>query len=346
MFQLERFAELNALKHINFTTCTCLVKVIIELIVASLVRRHKRVYRRNCLGHRSMWEGESRKYSMPHAGCHNTQTEDLHAWSIYRQNLNADFSESALGVNKSSNSERPFGNFQLKETTVNNILNHPKYGPRIKNQDAYTYLRFGLPRVKTSQSEFGGRANGPPAAPNHHNHHMNRDHRDRPTGSDSSNASEDSPYSRRRNNGRSWKSDPDLIRSQDSAYMSKNAQNHAHYSQNGNNNHYESKSYRTSSRSPLVNNKAQSVADLRYSNGIGHGFKNIAVSGSMNQLDNGNLAIKHPHLIVKNLYYEIDKSSAWRRMCGVRRQKLKVLDNISFEVRAGEVLGLMATDGE
>ena len=54
-------------------------------------------------------------------------TEDLHAWSIYRQNLNADLSESAIGINKSTaQSEKPFGNFQLKESTVNNILSHPK----------------------------------------------------------------------------------------------------------------------------------------------------------------------------------------------------------------------------
>ncbi|OTF81294.1 hypothetical protein BLA29_010108, partial [Euroglyphus maynei] len=43
--------------------------------------------------------------------------------------------------------------FPLRQSsTVNSVLNHPKYGGvggQIKNQDAFTYLRFGLPRVKT-----------------------------------------------------------------------------------------------------------------------------------------------------------------------------------------------------
>lgn len=92
-----------------------------------------------------MWDDrEARKYTVPtnapsHTGASSMSasafnygydhTEDLHAWSIYRQNLNADLSESAIGINKSAASEKPFGNFQLKESTVNNILSHPKVGP-------------------------------------------------------------------------------------------------------------------------------------------------------------------------------------------------------------------------
>ena len=81
-----------------------------------------------------MWESAADGARKQHSAAsrsklvsHNyDQTDDLHAWSIYRQNLNADLSECAIGVNKSSNTERPFGNFQLKEQTVNNILRHPK----------------------------------------------------------------------------------------------------------------------------------------------------------------------------------------------------------------------------
>ena len=51
-------------------------------------------------------------------------TEDLHAWSIYRQNLNTDFTDSALGSNDKS--PLPYGNFLLKETTVQAILNNPR----------------------------------------------------------------------------------------------------------------------------------------------------------------------------------------------------------------------------
>jgi hypothetical protein len=292
----------------------------------------------------SMWDGEARKYSMPYTGGNAfNNSEDLHAWSIYRQNLNADFSESALGVNKSSNSERPFGNFQLKETTVNNILNHPKYGPRFKNQDAYTYLRFGLPRVKATQSEIGAikRTDGIMSAAS--GHHMNGVIRGRattnPTGSDSSNPS-DSPYARRRETRRTWKSDPDLLRTHTESAFIESQHYDQRIQQHNQRNHQRSDPKQSLFSS---NAKSQSETDLRFSNG--YGFKNEAVS--LSQLDiSGNVPAKHPHLIVRNLYYEVDKSSTWRRLCGVRRQKLKVLDNINFDVRAGEMLALMTTSGK
>lgn len=45
-----------------------------------------------------------------------------------RQNLNSDFTDSALG--SSDKSPLPYGNFQLRDTTVQSILNHPRYGPK------------------------------------------------------------------------------------------------------------------------------------------------------------------------------------------------------------------------
>jgi hypothetical protein len=45
----------------------------------------------------------------------NNTAEDLHAWSIYRQNLNSDFADSALGSNMKA--PLPYGNFQLDSTT-------------------------------------------------------------------------------------------------------------------------------------------------------------------------------------------------------------------------------------
>lgn len=73
-------------------------------------------------------------------------SEDLHAWSIYRQNLNSDFTDSALG--SSEKSPMPYGNFHLRETTMQSILNNPKYGPKSElGTNMYTYLKFGLPRV-------------------------------------------------------------------------------------------------------------------------------------------------------------------------------------------------------
>lgn len=51
--------------------------------------------------------------------------EDLHAWSIYRQNLNSDFADSALG--SSMKAPLPYGNFQLDPTTSNIPLDYHIY---------------------------------------------------------------------------------------------------------------------------------------------------------------------------------------------------------------------------
>ncbi|XP_056632614.1 ATP-binding cassette sub-family G member 8 isoform X1 [Diorhabda sublineata] len=92
-----------------------------------------------------------RKYSVPsnpesRTFSGGTTSEDLHAWSIYRQNLNSDFTDSALG--STDKSPLPYGNFQLRDTTVQSILSHPRYGPKSAlGSNMYTYLKFGLPRV-------------------------------------------------------------------------------------------------------------------------------------------------------------------------------------------------------
>ena len=62
------------------------------------------------------------------------------------QNLNSDFTDSALG--STDKSPLPYGNFQLRESTMQSILNNPKYGPRSElGTNMFTYLKFGLPRV-------------------------------------------------------------------------------------------------------------------------------------------------------------------------------------------------------
>ncbi|XP_050303441.1 ATP-binding cassette sub-family G member 8 isoform X2 [Anthonomus grandis grandis] len=91
-----------------------------------------------------------RKYSVPSnpdmRPFSGNASEDLHAWSIYRQNLNSDFTDSALG--STDKSPLPYGNFQLRDTTVQSILSHPRYGPKSTlGSNMYTYLKFGLPRV-------------------------------------------------------------------------------------------------------------------------------------------------------------------------------------------------------
>ncbi len=90
-----------------------------------------------------------------HPGLPST-SEDLHAWSIYRQNLNSDFTDSALG--SSEKSPMPYGNFHLRESTVMSILNNPKYGPNrseLLGANMYTYLKFGLPRVVPPNKQIG-----------------------------------------------------------------------------------------------------------------------------------------------------------------------------------------------
>ncbi|KAJ8967314.1 hypothetical protein NQ317_013783 [Molorchus minor] len=91
-----------------------------------------------------------RKYSVPSnpdsRAFSREASEDLHTWSIYRQNLNSDFTDSALG--STDKSPLPYGNFQLRDTTVQSILSHPRYGPKSAlGSNMYTYLKFGLPRV-------------------------------------------------------------------------------------------------------------------------------------------------------------------------------------------------------
>lgn len=63
-----------------------------------------------------------------------------------RQNLNSDFTDSALG--SAEKSPLPYGNFQLRDSTVQSILRHPRYGPKSPlANNSFTYLKFGLPRV-------------------------------------------------------------------------------------------------------------------------------------------------------------------------------------------------------
>ncbi|XP_015787613.1 ABC transporter G family member 16 [Tetranychus urticae] len=447
-----------------------------------------------------MWDDrESRKYVAPNGNNNNKDspmnspsvmsqwpgggygnrgydnTEDLHAWSIYRQNLNADLSESAIGINKSVNGERPFGNFQLKETTVKNILNHPKYGPRLRNHDPATYLRYGLPRVKVSQSELGVRdedrrsglmvgAGGSSiiggghiersklASQQHkyqgkHGSHLGKPGYGHHLPSDSasmtdvdddeeedeidngrsgtgqpvhapsiSSSKHVSSQQGRKNVGRTWKSDPDLLRgdleesiiSPSAVHQSHHHPHLANHSSSHLNSHLHSNQlYRgkrsqanlllssSSANSPsnnkysglihssppymTANGKAVSETDLRFPSS-NHNNKNNNNYHTRDQMANGNgyglngkmgktngyihsngedmidtelplsnglsapsSSPKNPHLIVRGLYYELDKTSTLRRICGAQRTKSRILDNISFEVKAGEVLAIMAT---
>lgn len=325
-------------------------------------------------------------------------SDDLHAWSLFRQNLNANFSESALHSNVPNNgnviptshykpsdmtgNQRPMStndNFQLRESTLNNILSHPKYGPQLKSQDAFTYLRFGLPRVKTTLN-LGTQAYDQPLTdhkpPNRSQTHFNKSygvnnnensHNNNPNGN-SSNVQQSDELKRR-----FWNSDHNFIRSSldsSDAHSDISIREVNHTNDNRVQSRMEHQRVRTSIRNKMKS--SYSVTDLRYKTpnpvskdeygGIGRLTSSARgqypYMSSMMLNDDVRLDPigpgsslppprgKNPHLVVKDLLYEVDKSPIWRRMCGVSRQKLRVLEDITFDVRGGELLACLATSGK
>ncbi|OQR68686.1 ATP-binding cassette sub-family G member 8-like [Tropilaelaps mercedesae] len=367
-----------------------------------------------------------RQYSVPPATAtpelrhfrHNPATEDLHAWSIYRQNLNSDFTDSALGTTEKS--QRPFGNFQLRESTVQTILNHPKYGPRDRNSELaaniQTYLRFGLPRVHTSSSPSNGVAGGangrytatanlikdtssgydssedgrnrkPTTADIHPSstaHHMSTEQlardqlcqesrgRYQPNHHNTSNANYVSHhygiYNRQPSNQQY------MILQQQSQQPN---HHHKDYTHLGGFGYGQRTPHRSGSEADLIQEDAQSHRSSRWDtfqqppkiNGI-NAVQNIpegrrsamshisASSRHINKLpfnrdsfynslpggpDDEIGSLKHPHLQVRGLTFEVDRSSWGQKLCGRARTKLLLLEGLSFEVRGGEILAVVAT---
>ncbi|XP_037076874.1 ATP-binding cassette sub-family G member 8-like [Pollicipes pollicipes] len=73
--------------------------------------------------------------------------DDVNAWSVYRQNLNSEFTDSALG--SSDKSPLPQGsNFQLRESATSAMLTKAPRPPHSQvGANMFTYLKHGLPRV-------------------------------------------------------------------------------------------------------------------------------------------------------------------------------------------------------
>lgn len=339
-----------------------------------------------------MWDvnSDERRYSVPPstlsdpaaARAYKT-SEDLHAWSIYRQNLNSDFTDSALGT--SDKSQPPFGNFQLRESTVHTILNHPKYGPRERSSELgsniNTYLRFGLPRVLPPH----------PSSVDRVQHHPNP--RENSSGYDSSD--DDSPLSAQRR----ARSDPDfrshLVDMEPSGMASAIAAYENH----------RKKKLKASSEADLADKRwdiprptavttttssaampphpgsrtgskagsrpgsragsrsesrmvgdRRSVAGSKAGSHISVGsramsqnymrsmlFPRDAFYSSLPGGDTDVSVLKHPHLQVRDLTFELDRSSVGQRLCGGPRTKLLLLEGLSFEVRGGEILAIIAT---
>ncbi|KAF2879508.1 hypothetical protein ILUMI_26662 [Ignelater luminosus] len=158
-----------------------------------------------------------RKYSVPSnpesRAFSGAASEDLHAWSIYRQNLNSDFTDSALG--STDKSPLPYGNFQLRDTTVQSILSHPRYGPKSAlGSNMYTYLKFGLPRVFPPNHNGSNRSGTPqhfnrgPSA--RHNPRMSKSGSRGPREGSSGYDSSDNETTNQYKQSRKYRSDPDF----------------------------------------------------------------------------------------------------------------------------------------
>ncbi|XP_064476475.1 ATP-binding cassette sub-family G member 8-like isoform X2 [Ornithodoros turicata] len=335
----------------------------------------------------SMWEvnSEERRYSVPPstlsdpaAKAYKT-SEDLHAWSIYRQNLNSDFTDSALGT--SDKSQPPFGNFQLRESTVHTILNHPKYGPRERSSElganVNTYLRFGLPRVL-------------PPHPSSERVHHHPNPRENSSGYDSSD--DDSPL----NAQRRARSDPDfrsqLVDMEPSGMASaiEAYENHRKKKLKASSEadiaerrwdiprHMAATTATAASQRPgsragsKVESRAGSRAGSRSESRMIGDRRSVQGSKAGSHISVGSRAttqhymrnmlfprdafysslpggetdvsiVKHPHLQVRDLTFELDRSSLGQRLCGGPRTKLLLLEGLSFEVRGGEILAIIAT---
>ncbi|XP_013793734.2 uncharacterized protein LOC106477747 [Limulus polyphemus] len=302
-------------------------------------------------------------------------TEDLHAWSIYRQNLNSDFTDSALGA--SEKSQPPFGNFQLRESTVQTILNHPKYGPRERQSELgnniFSYLRFGLPRVfppsrvnRDGSSGYDSSDDGSPCMdrrrarsdPDFRNHVIRQDNHEAET-------SFVRPERRLKASSEADLLSHEIFNHQDGRNAKQRVMRAQHESRDGYHRdpmpgaigHFERRSHAGShisliSRSSRAHHEVH--GDARADGFYGHDmpilndkfFPKDTFYSTLQGGESENAPVKHPHLQVRDLTYEIDKSSAFQRLCGGARTKMRLLDGLSFEVRGGEILAIMATTGK
>ncbi|XP_042910470.1 ATP-binding cassette sub-family G member 8 isoform X2 [Parasteatoda tepidariorum] len=327
-----------------------------------------------------MWEMSTmeRRYSVPPSTLSDPSgrcqtTEDLHAWSIYRQNLNSDFTDSALG----HKSQPPFGNFRLRESTVQTILNHPKYGPRERNSElgsnVFTYLRFGLPRVLPHPTTHAkplrnGSSGYDSSDDNGGSPYING--RNRRTRSDPdfrnhvipSNASGIDSESRKASRLKA-SSEADLLSVDNRALTRQQALKAREDAREGyqrnpmpGNGHVISPGSKAGSHISVNSRMSPDHVSHRSHSKHMDGFyshdapmlnerffpKDSFYSSLPGANNDGGLP-RYPHLQVRDLSYELDMSSAWHTLCGGARTKLRMLEGLSFEARGGEILAIMAT---
>lgn len=321
-----------------------------------------------------------RRYSVPPStlsdpsGRYRT-TEDLHAWSIYRQNLNSDFTDSALGT--SDKSQPPFGNFRLRESTVQTILNHPKYGPRERNSElgsnVFTYLRFGLPRVLphpvSHQKPLRNGSSGYDSSDDGGSPYMNGGRHKRRTRSDPDfrnhvipvPSGEDNHESRKSQASHRLKacSEADLLAAE--AAATRLTRQQALKAREDTRDGYQ--------RNPMPGNGhvlsgSKAGSHLSVNSRMSPDQRSTKMDGFYNHdapmlnerffpkdsyystlpgAPSEGALPRYPHLQVRDLSYEMDMSSAWHTLCGGARTKLRMLEGLSFEAKGGEIMAIMAT---
>ncbi|GIY13195.1 ATP-binding cassette sub-family G member 8 [Caerostris darwini] len=326
----------------------------------------------------TMWEMSTmeRRYSVPPSTLSDPSgrcrtTEDLHAWSIYRQNLNSDFTDSALDTGHKS--QPPFGNFRLRESTVQTILNHPKYGPRERNSElgsnVFTYLRFGLPRVlphPPAAKPLRNGSSGYDSSDDNASPYLDRGRRARSDPDFRNHVIPPPPPGERKSGGSRLKasSEADLLAADSGGSRAHSRQQvmrareeaREGYQRNPmpGNGHAAPPASKAGSHLSVNSRMSPDQSSYR-SPGKLDGFyhdapmlnerffpKDNFYSTLPGASSEGGLP-RYPHLQVRDLSYELDMSSAWHTLCGGARTKLRMLEGLSFEVKGGEILAIMAT---
>lgn len=91
---------------------------------------------------------------LPHPQGRMTK-DDLHQWSIYRQNLTSSIAESVLAplVGGRSNGPLPYGNFQMHDQSIESVLHQGRQDDYLLGDKGDIYLKFGLPRVAVQRND-------------------------------------------------------------------------------------------------------------------------------------------------------------------------------------------------
>lgn len=307
--------------------------------------------------------------------------DDLHEWSIYRQNLTSSIAGSLLGLD--SKAPLTYGDFQMHDQTVESVLSHGRKEDFMLGNKGDIYLRFGLPRISLQPSPG---ANEPDNL---------------------------SPGGDILNSNRKVQSELDLRRavldSQTTRGPYMNAGNHRSSelllntsASRGFEHHHKNKRQFASADFGLdmldsghsahpdftseVGSESQVPVDFRIDglaskSGIqsrlhptipgmpglrdegvflqgkrhhSHYFSNLELfthSAAYNYLRYAkaedlqtNLA-KQPHLVLRNVSFEADTRSTFDRFMLRSPKRVRLLENVSFELRGGETLALMYTSG-